>query len=267
MTRISYVGHATVLVAMDGVRLLTDPMLRGRAAHLRRRAGVDAGALRGVDAVLVSHAHYDHLDLPSLERLGRSLPLIVPRGLGALLRRKRFEHVLEVEEGETLTIGAVEVRATHAEHAGERGPLGPSATALGYLISGSQRIYFAGDTDLFPGMATLADDLDVALIPIWGWGPTLGRGKHLDPATAAEAVALLRPRIAVPIHWGTYHPLHLGLRQVPAFLREPPRRFVEAAAAAVPAVEVRVLPPGESLELDDPQDAASHNGEPPVSAR
>lgn len=236
---------------MDGTRLLTDPMLRTRVMHLRRRAKVHPDALRGIDAVLVSHAHYDHLDLPSLERLGRTTPVILPRGLGGLLRRKRFEQVLEVEEGEQMQIGGVTVRACHAEHAGERGhPLGPRAQALGYVVSGSHQVYFAGDTDLFPGMAAIADDLDVALIPIWGWGPALGRGKHLDPAGAAEALALLRPRIAVPIHWGTYHPLHLGLLEVPAFLRAPPLLFAEAAAALARDVEVRVLEPGQSLELD-----------------
>ena len=123
-------------------------------------------------------------------------------------------------------------------------PSGRAARPSAISSRGSHRVYFAGDTDLFPEMATLADDLDVALIPIWGWGPTLGRGKHLDPEGAAQAVALLRPRIAVPIHWGTYHPLHMGLREVPSFLHQPPVRFVEAAAAAAPEVEVRVLEPG-----------------------
>ena len=82
--RIEYVGHATVLVDLGGVRLLTDPLLRNRVAHLRRAVKVDAGALRGVDAVLISHLHYDHLDLPSLQRLGREMPVVVPHGAGAL---------------------------------------------------------------------------------------------------------------------------------------------------------------------------------------
>ena len=77
---IQYVGHATTLVDIGGVRLLTDPLLRNRVAHLRRAVKVDAGALRGVDAVLVSHLHYDHLDLPSLEKLGRDMPVVAPRG-------------------------------------------------------------------------------------------------------------------------------------------------------------------------------------------
>jgi len=248
--QVTYVGHATVQLALDGTRLLTDPLLRTRVAHLRRRTRVDARALRGIDAVLVSHAHYDHLDVPSLERLGRSTPVVLPRGCGPLLRRKRFAHVVEVDPGETISVGAVSVTATAAEHDGGRGPFGVAGPALGFVLSGSRRIYFAGDTDLFPGMAELAgDDLDLALVPIWGWGPSLGRGKHMDPERAAESLTLLAPRVAVPIHWGTYHPLHLGLREVPAYLQEPPGRFVRAAAAVAPEVEVRVLQPGETLSL------------------
>jgi L-ascorbate metabolism protein UlaG (beta-lactamase superfamily) len=246
---LTYVGHATVLVALDGVRLLTDPLLRTRVAHLRRRGRVDPGAVRGVDAALVSHAHYDHLDLPSLERLGRSTPVVVPRGIGGLLRVRRFEHVVEVRAGDTIHVGSLAVTATPAEHDGGRGPLGARGDALGYVVAGSRRLYFAGDTDLFPGMATLAGDLDVALLPIWGWGPSLGRGKHLDPEGAAEAVALLRPRIAVPIHWGTYHPLHLGLRVAPGYLSTPPALFAAAVARVAPEVDVRVLAPGETLAL------------------
>jgi L-ascorbate metabolism protein UlaG (beta-lactamase superfamily) len=123
------------------------------------------------------------------------------------------------------------------------------APALGFAIEGSQRFYFAGDTALFPGMDGLVPELDVALVPIWGWGPTLGRGQHLDPSDAAQALRLLRPRIAIPIHWGTYRPAHLGLRVLPDFLTDPAARFVEAAAVAAPAVKVHVLRPGEHLEV------------------
>ena len=85
--RIGYAGHSTVVVDLDGVRLLTDPLLRRRVAHLRAlRRRFPPDSLRGVDAVLISHAHYDHLDLPSLERLGKSMPVVLPRGLGRLLR-------------------------------------------------------------------------------------------------------------------------------------------------------------------------------------
>jgi L-ascorbate metabolism protein UlaG (beta-lactamase superfamily) len=248
MARIEYVGHATVLVDLDGVRLLTDPLLRNRVAHLRRSAPVSSRTGRGVDAVLVSHAHYDHLDLPSLEKLGKKLPVVVPRGLGGLLRKRRFESVLEVEVGDTLAIGSLRIRAVRADHDGSRGPFGASAEPVGYVISGSKSIYFAGDTDLFDEMAELAP-VDVALVPIWGWGPGLGSGGHLDPARAAEAVARIRPALAIPIHWGTYYPIHLGLTRAPDFVSVPPLEFLATMKERVPDVEVRVLQVGESVEL------------------
>jgi L-ascorbate metabolism protein UlaG (beta-lactamase superfamily) len=241
---IQYVGHATVFVDLDGVRLLTDPLLRNRVAHLRRASGVSARAQRGVDAVLISHGHYDHLDLPSLEKLGKKLPIVVPRGLGGLLRKKRFESVLEIEAGETLAIGDLEIRAVRAEHDRSRGPFGASADPVGYVVSGSTSIYFAGDTDLFDEMAGLGP-VDVALIPIWGWGPGLGGG-HLDPVRAAEAVARIGPKVVVPIHWGTYFPIHLGLAGRPAFVDLPPVEFAAALKEQAPGVELRVLRVGEA---------------------
>jgi L-ascorbate metabolism protein UlaG (beta-lactamase superfamily) len=248
LARIEYVGHATVFVDLDGVRLLTDPLLRNRVAHLRRSGAVSARTHRGVDAVLISHGHYDHLDLPSLEKLGTKLPVVVPRGLGGLLRKRRFESVLEVEVGETLAIGGLEIRTVPAEHDRSRGPFGASADPLGYVISGSKSIYFAGDTDLFDGMAELGP-VDVGLIPIWGWGPGLGGGGHLDPDRAAEAVALIRPRLVIPIHWGTYFPIHLGLTGKPGFVDLPPAAFAVALQEKASHAELRVLVPGEGVDL------------------
>ena len=248
MASVTYVGHSTVLVSLDGTRLLTDPLLRRRVAHLRRRAGFGRDEIGEVDAVLVSHAHYDHLDVPSLLALGRSTRVVVPRGIGKVLRNRGFTDVTEVTVGEQLRIGDVSVEATYADHDGARAPLLARGDALGFVLAGSRRIYFAGDTDLFEGMRELGEGLDLALVPIWGWGPSLGSG-HLDPDGAARAAALLQPRIVVPIHWGTFHPIHLGLRAVPTFLQHPPTRFVEATQREAPDVEVRVLQPGETLEL------------------
>ena len=246
---VRWIGHSTVLVSLDGVRLLTDPLLRLVVAHLRRRVPLHSGALRGVDAVLLSHAHHDHLDVPSLQKLGRSAPLVVPRGLGSFLRRQGFRNVHELAVGEGLEVGAVRVEATFAAHDGSRPPYPARAPAVGYAVLGSRRLYFAGDTDLFPGMDGLVSDLDLALVPIWGWGPSLGRGEHLDPEGAAEAVRLLRPRVAVPIHWGTYAPLHMGLRKRPAYLAEPQLAFAAAAARTAPRAEIRVLAPGDATEI------------------
>jgi L-ascorbate metabolism protein UlaG (beta-lactamase superfamily) len=244
--RVTWLGHATVLVDLDGTKLLTDPVLRSLVMHLRRAWAPDQRALRGLDAVLVSHVHFDHLDLPSLERLGRDVPVVVPRGAGGLLRKKRFEHVLEVDVGEELRVGAVAVTATHAEHDADRGPLGTKAPSLGFVISGSRSVYFAGDTDLFPGMATIGP-LDLALMPISGWGPKVGPG-HLDPRRAAEALQLLRPSVCVPIHWGTYSPLSWGrAKRVAATL--PPEEFRRAAAELAPDVRIEVLERNGTLDL------------------
>ena len=241
--RITYVGHATVLVDMDGVRLLTDPVLRNRVLHLRRAGAAPASALRGLDAALVSHGHWDHLDLPSLERLGRELPIVCPRGIGKLLRRRKFSHVVEVDEGESVAIGGAErdrdVRRARRLVAG-RSARRRRRSAMS--IEGSRRVYFAGDTDLFEGMAELGT-FDVALVPVSGWGSKVGPG-HLDPERAVEAVARLRPKIAIPIHWGTYSTLN---RQP---TREPADEFASLAARRVPDVEVRIVELAETLELD-----------------
>jgi L-ascorbate metabolism protein UlaG (beta-lactamase superfamily) len=113
------------------------------------------------------------------------------------------------------------------------------------MVSGSQRIYFAGDTDLFPEMETLGDQLDVALLPVWGWGPTLGAG-HMTPERAAEALALLQPTLAIPIHWGTLHPWGMGWWQ-PDFLSTPPYLFANHARTVAPAVQVQIVKPGQTF--------------------
>jgi L-ascorbate metabolism protein UlaG (beta-lactamase superfamily) len=261
--RITWVGHSTVLIELDGVRLLTDPVLRPRFAHLRRVAEiVDDETLRSLDAVLVSHLHYDHLDVPSLIRLGRSQRLVVPTGAGRLLRRWRFAQVDELARGEETRVAGLTVRATHAEHDSRRAPFGTAAEPIGFLVSGSASVFFAGDTDLFDGMTSLAPDLDVALLPIAGWGPRIPAG-HLDPHRAAEALARLRPRVAVPIHWGTYRPI--GSRGRSA--ERPPDVFVRLAAEVARDVDVRVLEVGETLELPAPGTGEAGAAEPAGARR
>ena len=115
-----------------------------------------------------------------------------------------------------------------------------SGPSLGFIVSGSRRIYFAGDTDLFDGMSALAGSLDVALLPVAGWGSKVGPG-HLDPLRAAQALRLLQPRLAIPIHWGTFSPLN---RSTSA---DPPEAFRRHAAELAPEVEVRILEPGAAL--------------------
>jgi L-ascorbate metabolism protein UlaG (beta-lactamase superfamily) len=248
LTRITFWGHATVLVEVDGARLLTDPLLRRFMAGLVHRKPVeDVGpVLDGIDAVLISHLHHDHLDLPSLKLLAPHVQLLLPPPGGEVVKRTGHPRVTEVSAGDAVEVGDVVVRATPADHFGRRAPFGPIGESLGYVIEGSTRIYFAGDTDVFDEMADLAP-VDVALLPIAGWGPRLGPG-HMGPVEAVQALELLRPRIAVPIHWGSLVPLGLHLWSLP-YLTRPPAAFSELAHEIAPQVEIKVLEPGETLAL------------------
>jgi L-ascorbate metabolism protein UlaG (beta-lactamase superfamily) len=232
-----------VLIEHGGVHLLTDPVLRGRVVHLRRHGAAPRVPDR-VDAVLLSHLHYDHLDLPSLNMLPDGVRVLAPAGAGALLRSAGVQQVEELLPGETAEVSGVRIDATPAEHDDRRRPLGARATPLGFVVRGRPSVYFAGDTDMFPGMADLAP-IDAALLPVAGWGPTLGPG-HMDAEQAAEAAALLRPAVAVPIHWGTLHPRGRRRR---AWFHTPPHRFAARVAELAPEVDVRVLEPGAALEL------------------
>lgn len=250
-TSITFVGHATMLIEMAGVRLLTDPILRDRITFLQRRGGpVDLGILQNIDAILISHLHYDHLDFPSLEKLGKEIPLIVPRGAGKLFHRNGFRFVEEMVVDETVTIKGVTIRATYAKHSTFRHPFGARAICLGFIMTGPYEIYFPGDTDLFMEMAHLSEHLDVALMPVWGWGPTLGPG-HMNPLRAAQSLTLLQPRLAIPIHWGTLHPQGLGRLNPRRFLTEPPHLFARFAAEFSPEVKIHQMLPGESVNLED----------------
>jgi L-ascorbate metabolism protein UlaG (beta-lactamase superfamily) len=123
------------------------------------------------------------------------------------------------------------------------------AQALGFVLEGGPtKVYFAGDTDIFPAMTDIAPGLDVAMLPVWGWGPRLGHG-HMNPRRAALALRLLQPRYAVPVHWGTLWPYGFG-RVVPGRLTDPPREFARFARRYAPQVRVLLTPPGELVSFD-----------------
>ncbi len=246
--RLTYLGHSTVLIEMAGTRLLTDPVLGHVMWSLRRRAArVPDSWLADVDAVFISHGHFDHLDLPSLRALhGRPL-VVVPAGLGRVAQGAGLGHVQEVRVGDRLPVGGLDLEIVPAAHGRRRSPWVAAAAAVGCLISGGSTVYFAGDTDLHPAMGGLAGRVDVALLPVGGWGIGLGRG-HMDPRRAAEAVALIRPAVAVPIHWGTLSPIGLH-RFMGTRFDAPGPAFAEAVARAAPSVRVCVLAPGASLAL------------------
>lgn len=244
---IRWLGHATALIDLDGIRFLTDPALTPRLAHLRRHHLVDPAAHRDIDVVLISHVHMDHLHVPSLRLLG-DVTMVVPAGAGRWLRRHGFTDVVETRVGQSVPFGGVVVETVPATHPSGRGPHSRTrAPAVGYVLrSSAGSVYFAGDTDLFDGMADLRS-IDVALLPIAGWGPSLGTG-HLDPQRATEATKLVRPRLVVPIHWGTYSPISLRGRR-PLWLHRPAEQFASALAGAGHLERLRLLEPGERVGI------------------
>jgi L-ascorbate metabolism protein UlaG (beta-lactamase superfamily) len=254
LAQIHYIGHATVLVDIGRIRVLTDPILRDRIFFLQRRghnSAPDLLAERSPDIVLLSHLHYDHTDLPSLRSLPPTTTVIAPRGSGKYLEHSAGVHVYEVAEGDRVQVADVEVTALAAKHAQGHSFPRPMSTCLGYALRNRLSIYFAGDTDLFEGMDDIGQDfdLDLALLPVWGYGYHIGAG-HLTPLTAARALARLRPRMAVPIHWGSLRFWGPGaMWERASYLSAPPHEFANHALNLAPQTEVRILQPGEATDL------------------
>jgi L-ascorbate metabolism protein UlaG (beta-lactamase superfamily) len=250
---VTWWGHSTVWLTDSGVTLLTDPVLTDRVAHLRRLAGPTPALPGAPDAVLLSHLHADHFHLASLRLVPGAPTLIVPRGAKAFVTKTLGSgygsRCVELAPGEDTAVGAVRVRAVPATHDGGRGPWSRErALAIGFVVEGAARTWHAGDTGLFDAMGEIGP-LDLALIPVGGWGPTLGSHGHLDAGDAAEALRRVKSAWAVPVHYGTLWPI--GMARIRTHMFElPGRRFAELAARTVPDARVRVLGQGETLTVE-----------------
>ena len=245
-------GHSTMSLADSGVTLLTDPLLTDRLIHLRRMAGPVPRLPGPPDAVLLSHLHADHFHLPSLRALPGEPRLIVPRGARAFvaagLGKAYADRCVELAPGQDTMVGGVRVQAVEAAHPGGRGPWSRAeAAAIGFVVEGSTRTWYAGDTGLFDGMSDLAP-LDLALVPVGGWGPTLGAHGHLDARDGAEALRRVKASWAVPVHYGTFWPIGLGRVRTHMFT-DPGVDFARLAGRMAPDTQVRVLTQGETLTI------------------
>ncbi len=245
---VAWLGHSTVVIDLDGVRILTDPLLHAHAGLLRRIAPrPDAAQWHGPDAVLISHLHHDHAELRSLRML-RGVPLMTAPTNAAWLRRRRLRSAVALdEEWSSVGSGPVDVRLVPAVHRHRPMPHRPN-DAHGHLVRGaSARVWVAGDTSLYPEMSSLPDlaggAVDLAVVPIGGWGPRLSEG-HMNPEQAASACARVGARWAVPVHWGTLHP-PLVARFGTEWLERPGEHFAEALRREAPGCEAVVLEPGE----------------------
>jgi L-ascorbate metabolism protein UlaG (beta-lactamase superfamily) len=158
------------------------------------------------------------------------------------------DRCVELAPGDETSVGAVKVRAVKAAHPGGRGPWSRStAAAVGFVVEGAARTWYAGDTGLFDEMSELGP-LDLALIPVGGWGPTLGSHGHLDAVAGAEALRRVKAAWAVPVHYGTFWPIGLG-RVRPEMFYGPGAEFARRALRITPDTQVRVLGHGETLTI------------------
>ena len=263
---LTWIGHSTFLIQSDGLSVLTDPIWSERASPVqfagpRRHSspGLEFDALPAIDAVFLSHDHYDHLDDSTVRHLITRYPRaqwIAPIGVGAFLRKRGAAEVAEMDWWQSRNFGRIAVDCTPAQHFSGRYPWNRNDTLwVGWVIGfGGKRVFFAGDTGLHPEFANIAErfgPLHAAILPIGAYEPRwFMQPVHMNPEDATEAYLGISQSVGssecvfVPSHWGTFR-----LTDEP--LDEPPRRLVSAwTAAALPESCLRQLNPGETLTLD-----------------
>lgn len=243
---VTWIGHATARVALAGTRVLIDPLGR-RRCHSEEP----------YDAVLITHAHVDHLNRWTLSRLDKSAHLIVPKGAGRFVDDLGFSRVTEIECGDQLAVGRCDVIAVPTCHDPGRWRKGDGATCAGYVIAHDGiAVHHSGDVDM-SDFAVFEDigqkfSLDATLLPIGGMLPVwfyrmrkkhLDRGVHIDPDTALAIAQRLGAKTMVPVHWGTVN-LRLGPPSAPR------RRLAKVAAETGVEDLVRILGHGDALAID-----------------
>ena len=258
--RVTFVNHATVLIQMDGVNVLTDPIWSKRASPFAaagparvRPPGIRFEDLPPIHAIALSHNHYDHLDLATLARLRRAHPaarIVAGLGIGGFLGSEGFGGVTELDWGETAEVGGISLRAEPAQHFSGRGMFDSNGTLwCAWVIGGTGgRVYFAGDTGYGPHFAKTGEELGpfrLAILPIGAYRPAWFMGPvHEDPAQAVAAMKDLGARRAIGIHFGTFQLTDEGISR--------PVEDLEAALAKEdPRPDFRVLAFGEGWDVPE----------------
>ena len=248
----TWIGHATFVLRLGGLTVLTDPVwssaIPGRVPRLTP-PGLPLEAIRPVDAVVISHNHYDHLDAPTIRRLPRETPVLVPGMLGSWFRRRSFRHVVELDWWETVRLGEVDFTFVPAHHWSRRTLTDTCRTLWGswLLSSGGRRVYFAGDSGYghwFAEIGRRYPGIDLALMPVGAYEPAwFMRPMHMNPAEAVRACGDLGARAMATMHWGTFP---LSAEPLLAPVQEAERAW---SAAGLPREDLWDLAIGESRTM------------------
>jgi L-ascorbate metabolism protein UlaG (beta-lactamase superfamily) len=222
--RVTWVGHATFLIQTEGKNILVDPNWANWLAFVKRvrHPGISLDHLPPIDLVLVTHAHFDHLQLRSLRKIANQQPIVVPRGVGKLVQNRGFSEVHEVGEWDGLNLAGFSITFTPAKHWGARVVHDVDNAFGGYLIKNQsgRTIYHCGDSAYFDGFGEIGrhSDIDLAFLPIGAYNAMSGRSVHMNPEEALEAFHDLNARHMIPMHYGSFplggEPMHEPLQRL-----------------------------------------------------
>jgi L-ascorbate metabolism protein UlaG (beta-lactamase superfamily) len=259
---VTFIGHSSFLLQLDGKSVLVDPVFATRLIVLRRqrRAGVLLPDLPAIDAVLVTHAHMDHMNLPTLRRVARATRrlrgtapvVVVPRGCEDLVAGLGFSSVVAMEWWEERQVAGLKVTMTPCQHWGARMFRDVHRGFGGYVIEGGGHVvYHSGDTAYFSGFAEIGERLrpEVALLPIGAYYPDTYRGVHTSPEEALRGFLDCGAKVMVPMHFGTFR---LGREP----MDEPPVRLMAEARRLGVEGRVRILEEGETMRVSEAAVAA-----------
>ena len=252
LNRVTFINHATVLLEMDGMKILTDPVYSRSISYFLprlKRPGIPFDELPQIDVILISHNHYDHMNLRTLRKLKQrhQSRIVVPRGNAEYAFRCGFDRVDELHWWEALRFDEGTITCVPAKHFSGRKPWDRNTSAYGgYVVESNRKtVYFAGDTayDSFFTRLGATFSIDVALLPIGAYKPyNWFSNIHLNPGTAVQAFLDCKAKNLVPIHWGTFKISDEPMSEPPVLLRQ------EAEKAGI-SDRVHILENGETFNF------------------
>ena len=246
--KITFVGHATVIVKSEKCKFITDPLLVKRIARIgpKRLADfhLDEGALEDLDFIVISHDHFDHLDKRSLRNIQKDVPVLCDPKLRGIVHRSGHKKTIPLRWWQSAEVDGVRITAVPVFHFSRRPPFHYRRDFQGYVIEAEQTLFFSGDTGIAPVFRGIGEKftIDIAFLPIGAYNPKSFRRHHMSPEDALDTLEMMNARLLIPIHWGTFR-----LSWEP--MDEPPKRLVEYAKKKNMENRYRLLRPGEDIEL------------------